>query len=98
MPQQRTRLGSIGRKPLHHDIAVARRTAPLVLEDMRRQCEELLAAGVIRKLRPGEKPTYVSPVVMVRNPNKPGFRMCQDLRELNYIKDSNIIQNAENTW
>lgn len=64
-------------------VALPRRTAPLVLEDMRRQCEELLAAGVIRKLRPGEEPTYVSPVVMVRNPNKPGFRMCQDLRELN---------------
>ena len=64
-------------------VALPRRTAPLVLEDMRRQCEELLAAGIIRKLRPGEEPTYVSPVVMVRNPNKPGFRMCQDLRELN---------------
>jgi len=64
-------------------VALPRRTAPLVLEDMRRQCEELLAAGVIRKLKPGEEPTYVSPVVMVRNPNKPGFRMCQDLRELN---------------
>lgn len=63
-------------------VALPRRTNPIILADMRRQIEELLAAGAIERCH--TQPSSVYAVVMAKRPGQPGkYRLCIDLVNLN---------------
>ena len=63
-------------------VALPRRANPIVLQDMRRQIEELLQAGAIERCQ--TQPSSVYAVVMARRPGQENkWRLCIDLVELN---------------
>jgi hypothetical protein len=65
-----------------YHVALPRRTNPIVLQDMRRQIEELLLAGAIERCQ--SQPSSVYAVVMAKRPGQPGkWRLCIDLKNLN---------------
>jgi len=63
-------------------VALPRRVNPIVMQDMRRQIEELLLAGAIERCH--TQPSSVYAVVMARRPGQENkWRLCIDLVELN---------------
>ena len=63
-------------------VALPRRANPIVLQDMRRQIEELLLAGAIERCQ--TQPSSVYAVVMAKRPGQENkWRLCIDLTELN---------------
>ena len=59
-------------------IALPRRVNPIMLSEIRRQVEELLAVGVIERCT--TRPSSVYAIVMARRPNAPGkYRLCIDI-------------------
>ena len=63
-------------------IALPRRVNPIVLAEMRRQVEELVAQGAIERCR--TRPSSIYAIVMAKRPNSPGkMRLCVDLVEGN---------------
>lgn len=63
-------------------IALPRRVNPIMLAEMRRQVEELVAQGAIERCK--TRPSSIYAIVMARRPNAPGkYRLCVDLVEGN---------------
>jgi transposase InsO family protein len=63
-------------------IALPRRVNPIVLTEMRRQVEELVAQGAIERCV--TRPSSIYAVVMARRPGAPGkYRLCIDISEGN---------------
>jgi hypothetical protein len=63
-------------------VALPRRVNPIVMQDMRRQIEELLLTGAIERCH--TQPSSVYAVVMARRPGQENkWRLCIDLVELN---------------
>jgi hypothetical protein len=63
-------------------IALPRRVNPIVLAEMRRQVEELVAQGAIERCT--TRPSSIYAIVMAKRPNSPGkMRLCVDLVEGN---------------
>jgi transposase InsO family protein len=63
-------------------IALPRRVNAIMLQEIRRQVEELVAQGAIERVT--TRPSSVYAIVMARRPNAPGkFRLCIDLKPLN---------------
>jgi transposase InsO family protein len=63
-------------------IALPRRVNPIMLAEMRRQVEELVAQGAIERCT--TRPSSIYAIVMARRPNAPGkYRLCVDLVEGN---------------
>jgi transposase InsO family protein len=63
-------------------IALPRRVNPIMLAEMRRQVEELVAQGAIERCT--SRPASIYAIVMARRPNAPGkYRLCVDLVEGN---------------
>ena len=63
-------------------IALPRRVNPIMLTEMRRQVEELVAQGAIERCT--TRPSSIYAIVMARRPNAPGkYRLCVDLVEGN---------------
>jgi hypothetical protein len=63
-------------------IALPRRVNPIVLAEMRRQVEELVAQGAIERCT--SRPSSIYAIVMAKRPNAPGkMRLCVDLVEGN---------------
>jgi len=59
-------------------IALPRRVNPIMLAEIRRQIEELVAVGAIERCQ--TRPSSVYAIVMARRPNAPGkYRLCVDL-------------------
>jgi len=59
-------------------IALPRRVNPIMLAEIRRQVEELVAVGAIERCQ--SRPSSVYAIVMARRPNAPGkYRLCVDL-------------------
>jgi transposase InsO family protein len=59
-------------------IALPRRVNPIMLAEIRRQVEELVAVGSIERCI--TRPSSVYAIVMARRPNAPGkYRMCIDI-------------------
>jgi hypothetical protein len=65
-----------------YHIALPRRSNPIMLNEMRRQIEELLSVGAIERC--ASQPSSLYAVVMVQKPGQPGsWRLCLDLVRLN---------------
>ena len=63
-------------------VALPRRVNPLMLQEIRRQVEELVLQGAIERVT--TRPSSVYAIVMARRPNAPGkHRLCVDLVALN---------------
>lgn len=63
-------------------VALPRRVNPIVMQDMRRQIQELLEAGAIERCL--TQPSSVYAVVMARRPGQENkWRLCIDLQALN---------------
>ena len=63
-------------------IALPRRVNPIILAEMRRQVEELVAQGAIERCT--TRPSSIYAIVMAKRPNAPGkYRLCVDLVEGN---------------
>ena len=63
-------------------IALPRRVNPIVLTEMRRQVEELVAQGAIERCI--TRPSSIYAVVMAKRPGAPGkYRLCVDISEGN---------------
>ena len=63
-------------------VALPRRVNPIMLAEMRRQVEELVAQGAIERCT--TRPSSIYAIVMARRPNAPGkYRLCVDLVEGN---------------
>ncbi len=63
-------------------VALPRRVNPLMLQEIRRQVEELVLQGAIERVQ--TRPGSVYAIVMARRPNAPGkYRLCVDLVALN---------------
>lgn len=63
-------------------VALPRRVNPVMLAEMRRQVEELVAQGAIERCT--TRPASIYAIVMARRPNAPGkYRLCVDLVEGN---------------
>jgi transposase InsO family protein len=63
-------------------IALPRRVNPIMLAEIRRQVEELVAVGSIERCI--TRPASVYAIVMARRPNAPGkYRLCVDLSPAN---------------
>ena len=63
-------------------VALPRRVNPIMLAEMRRQVEELVAQGAIERCT--TRPASIYAIVMARRPNAPGkYRLCVDLVEGN---------------
>ena len=63
-------------------VALPRRVNPIMLTEMRRQVEELVAQGAIERCT--TRPASIYAIVMARRPNAPGkYRLCVDLVEGN---------------
>ena len=63
-------------------VALPRRVNPIMLAEMRRQVEELVAQGAIERCT--SRPASIYAIVMARRPNAPGkYRLCVDLVEGN---------------
>jgi transposase InsO family protein len=59
-------------------IALPRRVNPIMLTEIRRQVEELVAVGTIERCN--SRPSSVYAIVMARRPNAPGkYRLCIDI-------------------
>jgi len=59
-------------------VALPRRVNPIMLSEIRRQVEELVAVGSIERCI--TRPSSVYAIVMARRPNAPGkYRLCVDL-------------------
>jgi transposase InsO family protein len=59
-------------------VALPRRVNPVMLAEIRRQVEELVAVGSIERC--STRPSSVYAIVMARRPNAPGkYRLCIDL-------------------
>jgi transposase InsO family protein len=59
-------------------VALPRRVNPIMLTEIRRQVEELVAVGAIERCI--TRPSSVYAIVMARRPNAPGkYRLCIDL-------------------
>ncbi len=63
-------------------IALPRRVNALMLQEIRRQIEELVVQGAIERVQ--SRPNSVYAIVMAKRPGQPGkFRLCIDLVALN---------------
>jgi hypothetical protein len=63
-------------------IALPRRVNPIMLAEMRKQVEELVAQGAIERCT--TRPSSIYAIVMAKRPNAPGkYRLCVDLVEGN---------------
>lgn len=63
-------------------VALPRRVNPIMLAEIRRQVEELVAQGAIERC--STRPASIYAIVMARRPNAPGkYRLCVDLVEGN---------------
>ena len=63
-------------------VALPRRVNPIMLAEMRRQIEDLVAQGAIERCT--SRPASIYAIVMARRPNAPGkYRLCVDLVEGN---------------
>jgi hypothetical protein len=63
-------------------VALPRRVNPIMLQEIRRQVEELVASGAIERVQ--SRPSSVYAIVMAKRPNAPGkYRLCVDLVALN---------------
>jgi hypothetical protein len=63
-------------------VALPRRVNPIMLAEIRRQIEELVAQGAIERCT--SRPASIYAIVMARRPNAPGkYRLCVDLVEGN---------------
>jgi transposase InsO family protein len=63
-------------------VALPRRVNPIMLAEIRRQVEELVAQGAIERCT--SRPASIYAIVMARRPNAPGkYRLCVDLVEGN---------------
>lgn len=59
-------------------VALPRRVNPIMLAEIRRQVEELVAVGTVERC--STRPSSVYAIVMARRPNAPGkYRLCVDL-------------------
>ena len=63
-------------------VALPRRVNPIMLAEIRRQVQELVAQGAIERCT--TRPASIYAIVMARRPNAPGkYRLCVDLVEGN---------------